>query len=624
MRAQGVTLEPLEGELAVDFDGYWARFPSLASDGLGTWREWVLLRVQGSVSDPRLVRFDLAFRPMLGQRNWSGISESPSGDIVSLNGLTRIDLFAGAPVGLNALWTRVSDNQTMRFGAEQETDATVWELGLVSRWRPLPARLTYTDRSLLQLFRPNPGVANLLNEHRRVLRLSASNRKLRIDLERLAYENRTTQIDFAQTLADIDHSFRWGKGSRLTSGILYLNRSGASVVERLGWRQSARLQHTRTFSSSLGYNLFDMTSLSDFSRGWSASYLGSWNRRNHVNLSVGGDTRHRSFRLGTQSYSRLRSRAILNTPLPYDFSLQAGAGLGYEWHSQTLAEDDGFGTAIDERHVVDETGSFVLDEPLAEPGSVVIKSEDAATVFEEGLDYRLVVSGVSLEVFALPGGRLTEGTIVLVDYRFQLLPEGDANSWIYSYDLTLRQGPFTAFYRRAVQNRVKDGYPEAGNVVISPTLRDYDDVATGLRVSGRVPLGTASAAVEHERRSTLGLLRSKQTQIRFGWRFPVGHRLKAGLTSRFTSRTNGSRFQIFEGTSRADWYITPKLKLQGELSAYDWLERGFGRDRFFGGGVGLEWHYRQLNVIVRFDRNAWTRGFERTENRLVARVIRSF
>lgn len=618
-RAQGLQVDEVNGELEVGFDGYWAQVAANPTLSRTNWRESLLLRLNGFVSDPRLVRFDLVARPLLGQRAWSGFDDSPNGQIQTLNGYGRITLLGGAPISFSAWWSRLSENQDLAFGAHQETDATDWELELGSRWRPLPARLTYSDRSLLQLYRPNGAFGRFTDERRRTLRLSASNSKLRLDVERLDYESGVGDRDFVRNLLDLDHTLRWGKGSRLTSGLVYLTRSGMGQFERVNWRQSVRIRHVRSFSSSLGYQLFDATVLSDFNRGWSASYLGNWSRRSRLKIAFGGEARGRSFRQGTQRYGRARSRLAAGTGLPMGFSLTLAAGAGYEWFKRSVLREDGVGTVVGERHVIDAGGSFTLNEPLAEPTSVVITNEDGTLIFVEGLDYRLVESPPSLEVFALPGGRMTEGTVVLVDYQIRLSAEASENSWTYSYEVKLRKGPFTGYHRRAARKLIDNG-----TQALSPTFREFDDISVGARLSGGTPIGSLSLAADLAQRARFPSPDSRQLQIRGSWSNLFGPRLKANLTARYTSRTNSRRFKIFEGTGRAEWRATSRLRLHLGLSAYDWTDKAFQAERFVGAGVGAEWQIRRVSARLSYDRNAWTKGFERTEDRLVAQVTRSF
>jgi hypothetical protein len=278
------------------------------------------------------------------------------------------------------------------------------------------------------------------------------------------------------------------------------------------------------------------------------------------------------------------------------------------------------GTVIDERHVIDESGSFELDEPFVEPASVVVKSEDATLVFLEGVDYRLVESGSIVELFVLPGGRLTTGTVVLVDYRFKLPLDGEANAWIIDYRASVTNGPLRVFFRRNLQKLAGDQEP----VLIPATLREYDDMAAGARLGASTPVGNLSLSGEWTSRSRFGQLAAKQIRVRGAWREQVGARLQAGLAGSWTAQTNGSRFEIIDGTADVEYAITPRLRLEGRLSAYDWSQELGTNERFIGVGFGLEWQFRRIEITARYDRNAWTRGFERTEDVFLARVTRSF
>ncbi len=146
----------------------------------------------------------------------------------------------------------------------------------------------------------------------------------------------------------------------------------------------------------------------------------------------------------------------------------------------------------------------------------------------------------------------------------------------------------------------------------------------GARLTGGTPIGSLLLAADYVQRAQYPSPDSKQLQIRGTWRNLFGPRLRANLTARYTYRTNGNRFKIFEGTGRGEWQATSRLRLHLGLSAYDWTDKAFQSERFMGAGVGAEWQIRRVSAKLSYDRNAWTEGFERTEDLLVAQVTRRF
>lgn len=613
------------GELAADFNGAAYSFPDEADDGRRTFREWLLFRTNGYVSDPRLVKFDLTLRPLLGQRSWTGPLPSPNGNIQRLDGRGALTLLSGAPVSLRLDGLRVADDQVLRYGAEQSLDLETWGTRLDLKWRPLPIWAEYRDESRRLIDRPRPETVRPRDESWRSFRIGAENRKTRLWFERLDYDNRIGATDFLQNKLDAHNRFRWGKGSQLTSLFQYLDRSGSGAVERLSWKQRARLQHTLAVRSDLGYVLYDQTTPADFRRGWEADYTASVRTSARLELLLEGWSRYTAFRVGSQSYSRIGPRAVFGTRLVGDIDLRIGAGTGYEWHAQQVNEE-GTGTVVDERYVVSPSGSFFLREPFPEPLSVVLKSEDATLTFEPGLDYRLVPTGALLEVVTLPGGRLEPGAVVLADYAFRLLPGGSADAWIYDYDITVSAGPVSLYHRRRQQTELGDGPPTP-----IASLREYDDMTVGIRASSGSPVGTLSLTAQYDERSARTFDFSG-FQVRGSWGFLLGPRLRATISGGWSRRANGTEYSIWEGESRLEWTVVPGLRLVGRLSAYDWVDTEGSdfasppdsEERFVGGGLGAEWRVHKFVVGARYDHNVWTLGFERTEDRVYVRVAREF
>jgi hypothetical protein len=624
LAAQVVVGRPT-GELAADFEGAAYSFPENPDDGRRTFKEWLLLRTNGYVSDPRLVRFDLTLRPLLGQRSWTGPLPSPTGDIQRLDGRAALSLLSGAPISLQLDGLRLADDQVLRYGAEQSLDLETWGTRLDLKWRPLPLWAEYRDESRRLIDRPRPETVRPRDESWRTVRIGAENRKTRLRFERLDYDNRIGTTDFLQNKLDANNRFRWGKGSQLTSSFQHVDRRGSGAVERLSWKQRAGLQHTVAVRSDLGYVLYNQSTPTDFRRGWEGDYTASVRTSPRVELLLEGRSRYTEFRLGSQSYSRVGPRAVFGTRLAGALDLRIAAATGYEWHAQQVSEE-GTGTVVDERHVVSPSGSFFLREPFPEQQSVVLKSEDATLTFEPGLDYRLVPTGALVEVVTLPGGRMEPGTVVLADYEFRLLPGGSANAWIYDYDVTLTAGPVSLYHRRRQQTELGDAPPTP-----IASLREYDDMTVGIRASGGSPVGTLSLTAQYDDRSARTFDFSG-FQVRGSWGFLLGPRLRGAISGGWSNRVNGTEYRIWEGESRLEWTIVPGLRLVGRLAAYDWVDiensdlssPADREERFVGGGIGAEWRLHKFVVGARYDHNVWTLGFERMEDRVYVRIAREF
>lgn len=614
---QGFIVQDWSGEIGADFDGRDLSYPSGTSNGYGRVREWVLLRAEGSIVAPGLLDFDLRLRPMIGQQYWNGTSASPGGNLKSLNGGGRATLLARRPISLTADVLALDETEDLRFGGEQTYDLRTWGARLDARWAPLPMTLEYRERYLDRITRTSPDNLNRRQDAYSKLRFEARNTMTVLSLEQFNFDDRIGSADFRQFLGLLTHNYNWGKGSDLNSQLQYLNRTLSGARETISWRQTALIQHTRAVASEANYNLFNGTFPEDFSRGWGANYLMRWDPTSRSRLSIEGYTQSEAFRAGTRSYSRVRPGAEV-TFGKVRRQLRLSATTGYEWHSQETSESDGTGTVPGEQHVVDASGRFQLDRPFAIPSTVVVRNSDGTQVYVAGFDYELLPTPPFLEVVVLPGGELGPGTPVRVDYEYTILPGGEANALTYSIDATLNLGPFSVYHRRAQQAQLGEGPP-----VPIPTLLEYDNSSTGLRLTGTTPLGTVSLHAEHSRRSTR-VFQNEALSVGGSWAYLSTRALSGRASGSWWRRVNGIQVEMFQAETTLEWRLQSNLRVLGRLSGYDWSEDDGRQERFIGAGLGFEWRVRQLVLSARYDRRSWDLSNPRMEDRIVAKLSREF
>ena len=282
-----------------------------------------------------------------------------------------------------------------------------------------------------------------------------------------------------------------------------------------------------------------------------------------------------------------------------------------------MSDEDGFGTAIAERHVVPPPLRFLLDIPNADPSSVRITSEDASIVYEPGPDYRLFASGLFVEVIVEPGGRIQEGQLVLVDYRFALLPTADGGIVRWEYNLSFSVKGFQLYHSLSADEKTGQTESEV------PLFGETDNAIAGMRFDSSLPIGALRLVGEWRRTAVAG-----QASELFSFDGSLGFRITTDLrghaTLGWSSRRDGDRWDIFHGFANVIWTPVRSLNVSGTLSANHWERSVGGRQRFFGATIGADWTLGRLTAGLRFEHNTFDYRVGRADNRVIARIKRTF
>lgn len=617
-RGQGtIMVRRPAGEVGVDFDGSWIDFPAVPGTIRRTLQEWLQLRLSGAVRHPRLLSFDVGLRPMRTQTSWTGVPESPGGGIDGFGGSVAVKALTGAPVSLSARGFRSTENNRGRFGVETDLDLTEWGGRLTYRNPYMPLDLDYSSRSRDMTWRPAPQQVIRQDETIRTLRFTARSSKTHAFLERLSFDDRLGERDFTTYRAILDHLLRWGKRSNLSSSLRYYDRVGTAAQERVSWSQLVHLQHTWKLASDYNYQILSQRTGRDVTHGLSGQVSTTYLVL--PNLSVGAEWFGQStqFSAGRQSFYRARPRLSYSRGLPLGARFQGSLSVGYEWQSQEPGED-GFVPVINERHVVEPSGKFTLGEGHADAASVTVTSTDETTVFEAGFDYRIVEAEPFLEILVLPGGRIQVGDTVLVDYRFQIVPAASTNALVTEYDTYIQLGGLRLYHRRSVRDELNGTEPG-----LLPVLASYEDMKTGIGFTLSTSVGTVDLLGEHRLRQSSGFDFTSYL-VRGGFTFAPRRNLRGRIGASTNIRRGGDLpFNMVSAESSLDWRADRSLRLHAGLTAWAWSEDGL-RERFIGGGLGAEWQVGLTTLRLRYDRLSWEDGFDRSEDRLLLRAVRSF
>lgn len=615
-RGQGVSMRQPTGEIGVDFDGLWLDYTLRDDARRRTFREWLYVLFVGEVVDPQFFRFQFGFRPTLTQRNWTQLAETVDAGGDQLGLTAAVDLLSHLPVYVSARAFRWTTTDGGIFGTQSQFESTELGVRLTGRYRALPFELDYSVQSRDEAFLPTAQQLIRRDETVRTLRFSARNSKTSVIAERLAFDDRVANRDFLLYRATFGHQFRWGKRSSLASALRFLDRTGTAPLKRVSWTERVHLQHTWTVSSDYEFGMFSVRVPGDTLTGSNGRIGFTYQIDPQLQVTGEGYAEWSEFTVGRQSVYRVKPRVSYRIPLPLGGQLSLGGGVGYEWRRQ-VPNDAALVPAVNERHVVDASGSFLLENPFVDLASIVVTSADETVVFLDGVDYRALESASLVEIVVLPGGRILPGDTLLVDYRFRILPRARTQGVVADYSATVRVAGVTVYHRRALQDETATEGPAL-------TLTTFDVMTTGLRVRWLVPVGGVEFHGEHRRLKTDAF-----TVNRFSAgsavRVALGSRLRASAgVSAIFHRGGNLPTDLVVANASFEWGPARQVSLRSTASLWAWEDDAGRRDRFIGGGLGADWVVGQMTLQLSYDRTWRDDGLNVTEDRVAFGALRRF
>jgi hypothetical protein len=608
-RARGVMVLDY-AEAGVDFDGHWLDYEPSEGQRRLTYREWVRIELAGQILDPRIVNYRLAIRPAFAQEKSAEENDDIDSDQIGIDGV--VNFLSSEPVSLTLSALRADGTTSGEFGTLSDFSTRQFNAQLRWRNRYLPADLEYIDFTRDNLWSPaTQDVVFRLNEEIETIRLTAQNSKTGIMVERMTLDDRETDRDFTANRVDFNHSLRWGKGSHLSSQVDYLDREGNFPYERLTWTERLRIQHTWKLRSDTRYRFLSLDTSGSSIDANSGSF--SMDYRVTPSLSFGGlaFARRSDFSTGREEGYGAGPQIAYNVALSPNMTLSTSAAASFEILDREAT--DGVVPVVGEEHVVDASGRFLLDNP--NPESIVVSNSDRTIEFIEGADYRLVQIDGLAEVVVLPGGRILEGDLLLVDYVFVITPDEQFDIIVASYSVGLTRGGFQIFDRRSLRE---------GDIVEGTGLGlvEFDDHVTGARYnrsSGRTTLQLLAERRDYESNGFAALTyRGRGTATR-----AINPKMNAALSvSGSRTEAEGLRNYLVSIDPTLRWTPTRALHVLARGTAWFWNQNNSPRETFVGGSVGVEYRVGKVEVMARYEHNRSDFDITRVENRFMARLVR--
>ncbi len=613
-----IYFNPMRGEVSIEFDGRWRQ----QDDGTSSYdvklEEHLLLNISGAVVDPRILQFNIDLEPTFTQRQLDtgiGIQRDRETDLNYGGAISLLRGLESSPLSLDGDFQRSTSDLDGALGSRSSLTTDRRGVALNWRSRALPTTIKYREFFLDEFFVPGFGqLPSQREEFFRRLSLSGANRKMRVVLEGIEFDDRTAlDNDYDSQEARLDNNFRWGKGSTLASKLRYFNRIGFNAEEKSSIDESLVLRHTENLSTTYRFaaDSTERTTSTDERR----VDLGL-NHRLYTNLTTRLNVSW--FNTDSEEFEQDRTDATLDFGYRKKFddgpTVTANLGGGYR-------VIDRIGGRIDfsESPTVPPTGVVVLAQRYIDQSTIVVTAPGCNPCIEgPANDYIVEDAGNDFTQLRIPAGsRINIGDTITVDYVYEP-PDVEYYGIPYRFGLRLDYGRFALFHRTDAEDQtfIEGPDPEA--------IADRRNDTTGAQLNWT--WGRNESRLSAERLFTMnGDFESTEYVVR--------HFLKYGLAPDAILVTNLSasyltgdtEVTVFRGDGTITWFPVPLVRVKPNASAFHRTSSPGGTEGFLEVGVDVAWSWRRLILEMEYDHTLReNQGATTNEDRLFMKVTRKF
>ncbi len=601
-----IHLDRTKIEAIFRFNGFWRRGKDANSTRDNNFEEGVLIRQSGYSLDPRIVSFSLEVQPVFSQGRFisNGLREARDGNFLNYGGVLRMFHGTPGPLSLFAQVGRTSGITDGSLGSRNEFELKTRNLTLNWKTSVFPSSLAYSVRSLRQVFRS--GLTTSTSDRDEVLRtLSFRGRSSKMSalLEHAWLDDQVPgqDRDYTSNRAQLNHRFRWGKGSSLNSRFDYFDRNGFNAFERLTLNETFKIQHLTNLSSSTSYRLTSF-------------------RQDRTTIEHRGDFRITHDLKGKLTTSGHAYGAFRNSDLLSEDEYEVGANLAYH-------ESDFFGASlsagvggsyrltdrqsqagqlsiVEESHVVTSVGIIVLDQRFIDTSTIIVTDASGGFVFAAGTDYEIIpVSDDFTEITVIPSGQIEIGSTILVSYKFESLPSLKFSTTSLQFNARLDFGWISFFHRNSWAN--EDLISGAG----SSFLVDRRNTATGVELQWTTSMLRAKLGAE-KRFVRTGSFNISTISVRQSLLLTFSPRLSTSFSaSEVFSKSDRRDTNLYTADLSINWRPRRNFTIRPHVGAWSRQDEGLAvfagqrNERFLTAGFDFRWSWRSIQAELRYNHN---------------------
>jgi hypothetical protein len=610
-----VSLAP-GGELGGEYRGSWHRVSGRELRTGTDFIEWFQVPIAGRLLGPRFFQYRVALRPELRQSTFTGADEPLKGRQLGLG--ASGELFPVSPISFRLTASRAAGSSNGGLGADNRFRTS--SAGVTSTWRNpwFPIQVGFTTQNSLNDLQSTPTSTQVRTAYGlKTYNASGNSSKLSLRYSRTEFDDQETGSDYSAWTASLLHQIRWGKGSRLETGLERTNQSGSLDFDRDDWFERLHIQHARTASSEVQFrrSVIDARGLPSKIDSWNYQFSTALGRHLSAGLAAGHAIGH--FQTARDASSTITPRVGFDLVMPARLRLQGDVAAGVEWRKFTGAGLISIQVS-DESHGVDQTRSFFLDQLDADGTSLVLRASGSGLVYSEGTDYVLTPIGRELRVDVAPGGRIAVGDRLLVSYRYSAPGDTDQRALDLNYHVAASRGPVRLDHTRSLR---ADGDPTAA---VSRGVSNFDETRTRLLVHTRWQGARVDLEGTTETRERAGITRSE-----LGAGADLGMNPSPTLATAFgvhwsRSRAAGDEARAITARSITSWSASASLQLHLSLETLLWSQSRVPDDRFYGGSLDVVWYVFALEAVGRYEYSRRTGPLDLNGHRVSTRLIRRF
>jgi hypothetical protein len=618
-RSFSVRLE--RGELGLQGQGSYQLVGALTGSDQ-VYGQWLRLPVAGFLVHPRVLNYSVTLSPQFNQQNASFTSEGTRNRTLGVD--MSLGLFPTRRLSFSLQSIRTSGRTAGAFGAESDVRSSSVTLAAFFRHRYFPATLSYQQRGFEDAW-SSPFAAGpvLRDQLHRQWRLEVRNKKLTTSLTRNSKDDRRGADHFVANAAQLTHRTDWGKGSALTSSLVFLSRTGFGPIQQRTITERLHLQHTGMVSSDFVLATRSWGRGSEYtSRSRALGAVVMFRPGPSFEAAINGDLQSFSSALGTMGTSRaaVSPNAVLTTYLPLGVRLSARSAMGIE-RIERVGGNGQWIDVIEERHLVGESWRVSLDHPWVDISSIEVWSEDRTFRLEAEIDYRVFEIGGFVEIQFLPSGRVDENSALLATYRYERTGSERANTLFWNYDMSLVRSALTLRHgrRQRGESVFGDDFGPAGG-------SDIDmDTWYGVGFSGRTPLGPTRLEVNRRTRVGSGL-HSVADELQGQWDLPLRGSVRLGMQGALGRvRSDGTLTGTTSMGAQFGWTLSRTVRLRAGLRAFRWEREGVSDpERFLSGNGVLTWDWGRVSALISYDQARRWNGTARADHHWSMRLVRHF
>lgn len=276
---------------------------------------------------------------------------------------------------------------------------------------------------------------------------------------------------------NLNNSVSFDENRRYTfnSSVIYADQRGLTNFNRIGINERISIELPYKFRLNSFYNYLN----SDYNNTFSKQNVIGGSISHQLYLSLKSNISYSNYNIKSNSKSESRNKGEIS----FNYSKRIPTGKLRIDYAYQIDRYDIEATLdymqINDEHLELTDGQIrLLDRENIEISSIVVKDATGTIIYTSGLDYQILENGNFIEIQRIPGGLISNGDIVLIDYQV-------LNSGPYKYDLhTNRLSVSIALFKKLLELYYRGTYQNYSNME-NPglvSINAYDQNILGARV----------------------------------------------------------------------------------------------------------------------------------------------